>query len=198
MSIINLFKKFRESEEKDSVRLCYREYPSDTLNFAIWHKFDGSYEAWERWVEGAREIFALINVEPTNCSVGTVRKEPGLLKYKSLERRIERAKKEEDSINYIHFYALPPDYTSLIFDVVVDMATIMQEDQHDFTWLRFNKNYISIDNLDADKIIEILRKMVPDGNGEIFFMDNEECPMMYPSGLNTPDFYKTLEIVRYF
>ena len=64
--------------------------------------------------------------------------------------------------------------------------------------LRFNKSYISIDNLDADKIIEILRKMVPDGNGEIFLMDNEECPMMYPSGLNTPDFYKTLEIVRYF
>ena len=55
-----------------------------------------------------------------------------------------------------------------------------------------------IDNLDADKIIEILRKMVPNGNGEIFFMDNEECPMMYPSGGNSPDFYKTLEIARYF
>ncbi len=198
MSIINLFKKFRVSEEKDSARLCYREYPSDTLNFAIWHKFDGSYESWERWVEGAREIFALINVEPTNCSVGTVRKEPGLLKYKSLERRIERAKREEDSINYVHFYALPPDYTTLVFDVVVDMATMMWDHKPDVTYLRFNKNYISIDNLDADKIIEILRKMVPEGNGEIFFMDNEECPMMYPSGGNAPDFYKTLEIVRYF
>lgn len=197
MSIINLFKKFR-TEENDSPRLCYREYHSDTLNFAIWHKFDGSYESWERWVEGARGIFALINVEPTNCSVGTLKKEPGLLKYKSLERRIERAKREEDSINYIHFYALPPDYTTLVFDVVVDMATSMWNDHSDVTHLRFNKNYISIDNLDVDKIIEILRKMVPDGNGEIFFMDNEECPMMYPSGLNTPDFYKTLEIVRYF
>ena len=196
MSIINLFKKFR-TEENASPRLCYREYPSDTLNFAIWHKFDGSYESWERWVEGARGIFALINVEPTNCSVGTLKKEPGLLKYKSLERRIERAKREEDSINYIHFYALPPDYTTLVFDVV-DMATMMWDHKPDVTYLRFNKSYISIDNLDADKIIEILRKMVPNGNGEIFLMDNEECPMMYPSGLNTPDFYKTLEVVRYF
>ncbi len=198
MPIINLFKKFKKSEENGYARLCYREYPSDTLNFAIWHKFDGSYESWERWVEGAREIFALINVEPTNCSVGTVKKEPGLLKYKSLDRRIERAKREEDSINYIHFYALPPDYTSLVFDVVVDMATMMWDHKPDVTYLRFNKSYISIDNLDADKIIEILRKMVPEGNGEIFFMDNEECPMMYPSGLNSPDFYKTLEIVRCF
>lgn len=198
MPIINLFKKFKKSEENGYARLCYREYPSDTLNFAIWHKFDGSYESWERWVEGAREIFALINVEPTNCSVGTVRKEPGLLKYKSLDRRIERAKREEDSINYIHFYVLPPDYTSLVFDVVVDMATMMWDHKPDVTYLRFNKSYISIDNLDADKIIEILRKMVPEGNGEIFFMDNEECPMMYPSGLNSPDFYKTLEIVRCF
>ena len=197
MSIINLFKKFR-TEENASPRLCYRESPTDTLNFAIWHKFDGSYESWERWVEGAREIFALINVEPTNCSVGTLKKEPGLLKYKSLERRIERAKKEEDSINYVHFYALPPNYKTLILDVVVDMATSMWNDHSDVTHLRFNKSYISIDNLDADKIIEILRKMVPDGNGEIFLMDNEECPMMYPSGLNTPDFYETLEIVRYF
>ena len=198
MPIINLFKKFKKSEENGYARLCYREYPSDTLNFAICHKFDGSYESWERWVEGAREIFALINVEPTNCSVGTVRKEPGLLKYKSLDRRIERAKREEDSINYIHFYVLPPDYTSLVFDVVVDMATMMWNHKPDVTYLRFNKSYISIDNLDADKIIEILRKMVPEGNGEIFFMDNEECPMMYPSGLNSPDFYKTLEIVRCF
>ncbi len=163
------------------------------LTFVIRDKVNMSYEFWDRWIEGTKEIYSLINIEPTNCSVSTPEKDGGLLKYKSLEKKIERTKAKNELINNISFYVLPTNYTTIIFDYIMKIESVMGT-----TYLSFNESYMSIDNLDENKIVDILKKMVPDGKGEIFFMDNRECPAMYALNMNTPDFYKTLKVVRQF
>ncbi len=67
------------------------------LTFVIRDKLNTSYEFWEQWIEGAKEIYSLINIEPTNCSVSTLGKEGGLLKYKSLEKKwnVQKQKKTD-------------------------------------------------------------------------------------------------------
>lgn len=163
------------------------------LTFVIRDKLNTSYEFWDQWIEGAKEIYALLNIEPTNCSVSTLGKDGGLLKYKSLEKKIERTKAKKELINNISFYVLPTNYTTLIFDYIIKIENVMGT-----TYLSFNENYMSIDNLDERKIVNILKKMVPEGKGEIFFMDNRECPAMYALNMNTPEDYKTLKVIRQF
>lgn len=163
------------------------------LTFVIRDKLNTSYEFWDQWIEGAKEIYALLNIEPTNCSVSTLGKDGGLLKYKSLEKKIERTKVKKELINNISFYVLPTNYTTLIFDYIIKIENVMGT-----TYLSFNENYMSIDNLDERKIVNILKKMVPEGKGEIFFMDNRECPAMYALNMNTPEDYKTLKVIRQF
>lgn len=163
------------------------------LTFVIRDKLNTSYEFWDRWIEGAKEIFSLINIEPTNCSVSTPEKDGGLLKYKSLEKKIERTKAKNELIDNISFFALPDNYTSIVFDFVVNL-----EGGRNLTYLSFNEDYTPIINLDENKIINILKKMVPNGKGEIYLMENSECPITYAFNLNTPDFYKTLKVVRQF
>ena len=163
------------------------------LTFVIRDKLNTSYEFWEQWIEGAKQIYSLINIEPTNCSVSTLGKEGGLLKYKSLEKKMERTKAEKKLIDNISFWTLPDDYTSIVFDFIVDLESI-----DGITFLSLNEEYMSVDNLNENKIVDILKKMVPDGKGEIYFMDNDEAPGTYALNWNTPGFYKTLKVIRQF
>ena len=164
-----------------------------TLTFVIRNELNTSFEMWDRWIEGAKEIFSLLKIEPTNCAVTTQKKDENLLKYKSLEKRIERAKRESDLIESISIHVLPSDYTTLIFDFIIKLESVFGN-----TFLSFNENYMSIDNLDENGIVDILKKMVPDGKGEIFLMDNRECPALYACNINSPDFYKTLKVIGHF
>lgn len=163
------------------------------LTFVTRDELRTSFAAWEQWVNGAKEIFDFLNIEPTNCGISTFKKEASLLKYKSFEKKFEHTKTKNELINNISFYVLPTNYTTLIFDYIVKIESVMGT-----TYLSFNENYMSIDNLDERKIVNILKKMVPEGKGEIFLMDNRECPAMYALNMNKPDFYKTLKIISHF
>ncbi len=163
------------------------------LTFVIRDKLNTSYEFWDQWIEGAKEIYALLNIEPTNCFVSAVGKNGGLIKYKSLTNKIQRIKSKNEVIDIISIYCLPNNYTSLIFDYIVTL-----ECGTGITFLSFNEKYISIKNLDENKIVHILKRMVPDGKGEIFLMENDECPGLYALKANTPDDYKTLKVITQF
>ena len=98
-----------------------------TLTFVIRNELNTSFEMWDRWIEGAKEIFSLLKIEPTNCAVTTQKKDENLLKYVLIKSVFEeeRAKRESDLIESISIHVLPPDYTTLIFDFIINLESVL-------------------------------------------------------------------------
>lgn len=172
-----------------------REFSRDhivTRSYTFNGTCKSEYDDWIKWMDDAEHILEILGVKPDICAVGSEKdnniKSPRTIR-RSIDKLYERGDKV-DSISYICM-ARPDGY--VIFDYAV---TITRSSSFtNYVTLIVNRER-ELSEVEEGKIISLLKENIDDAQGEVYEMKIGECPEMYAAKINSPDFYKTLKVLR--
>lgn len=160
-----------------------------TVSLTMWGKMLNEY-SWNDWYYDNKKIFSELGLNITHLGVISPRYNSGkvLTVLRKEKEILENLKKGEIPTSF-SCYALPHGYRCASFDY--ELLVVRNEELISIIML---KKYFSEKKIEL--FIKIIKKYINMERGQIYEMDRNEVPLLYATGLNSPEFYKSLNIYQ--
>lgn len=163
----------------------------ETISIALWG--DGRvFGKWLEWYCDMGDVFQKLGYKRTHLGITSPSFQGDrILTVARKEKQILQVLKDGEIPEDLMCYSLPKGFRQAAFDYEVD-ATRAGE------YIHLEMNASDFPKIDAEQVIDLLKKYIELDHGEIFQMSRYEVPLLYVAANNPVSMYPSLQIIKRF